>query len=601
MGSARLWSLRIAAAVLVPGLILGLAFFVLEFGLRLTGTGNPTSFYQPQMINGQVYLQANDRFTFRFFPRALARDIIPHRLEVPKAPDTYRIFLFGESAANGDPDPAYGFGRQLEVFLNERFPDTRFEVVCTAITAINSHVVLPIAREVAAIEADLWIIYMGNNEVIGPYGAGTVFGQQAPPLPLIRASLAAKRTHTGQAIEALAGSIAGRAGAPENWEGLNLFAEHLLHPSDPSRSRVYRHFERNLGDILAAAGRAQVPVLLGTVASNLRDCAPFASLHSPDLSASEKARWEDAFAVGQTLEAAGSHAEALAHYSEAAALDGQHAELLFRIGRCHDQLGDTVAAASAYSAARDADALAVRADSTINRIIREAAERSANAGVHLVDTVEQLARVSTDGIPGHEYFFEHVHFNPIGNAVIAQIYAEAVMDVLPASLRATANPEWTSPASPQRHLALTLWDQHRLWLEMAARQSRPPFTNRLNNADAIAWCQMRSDRLAEHKDHPLNRFIYEQALEARPDDYFLNARFGAFLQMNGLVEEALPHLRRAADAFPDFIGGQQDLGVALLILGRHAEARERFERVLEINPDYPRAHTALALLREQEP
>lgn len=600
LGIARLWVLRGCAAVLIPGLILGVAFGVLEFGLRLAGVGNPTSFYLSQSLNGQSYLEANDRFTFRFFPRALARNIVPHRLEVPKSPDTFRIFLFGESAANGDPDPAYGFGRQLEVFLNERFPDTRFEVVCVAITAINSHVVLPIAREVAGIEADLWIIYMGNNEVIGPFGAGTVFGQQAPPMPLIRASLAVRKTRTGQAFEGLLGRIAGGAETPDNWEGINLFADHLLHPSDPNRARVYRHFERNLDDILAAAERAGVPVLLGTVASNLRDCAPFASLHAPHLPDSEMLLWEESFALGRELEAEGSHAEALVHYYAAATLDGHHAELLFHIARCYDRLGNMDAAARAYSAARDADALVVRADSKVNDIIRKAVLNGGDPGVHLVDTVEQLAKLSTDGIPGHHYFFEHVHFNPVGNAVVAQIYAEAVMQILPDAIRSAATAEWTNPATPQRQLALTLWDQHRLWVEMAARQSRPPFSNRLNNAEAIAWCEMRSDRLAEHKDHPLNRVIYEQALELRPEDYFLNARFGAFLQMNGLVEEALPFLRQAADAFPDFVGGQQDLGVALLILGRYAEARERFERVLEINPDYPRAHTALALIREQD-
>ena len=49
-------------------------------------------------------------------------------------------------------------------------------------TAINSHAVLPIARECARHEGDLWIVYMGNNEMIGPFGAISVFGSQAPPL-----------------------------------------------------------------------------------------------------------------------------------------------------------------------------------------------------------------------------------------------------------------------------------------------------------------------------------------------------------------------------------------------------------------------------------
>jgi hypothetical protein len=66
--------------------------------------------------------------------------------------------------------------------LRERFPGKKFEIVNTSITAINSHAILPIARECAAREGDVWIVYLGNNEMVGPFGAATVFGSQAPPL-----------------------------------------------------------------------------------------------------------------------------------------------------------------------------------------------------------------------------------------------------------------------------------------------------------------------------------------------------------------------------------------------------------------------------------
>ena len=79
----------------------------------------------------------------------------------------------------GDPEPAFGFGRILQVLLQAKYPARHFEVVNVAITAINSHVIRQIARDCAPRQGDLWIIYMGNNEVVGPFGAGTVFGAQA--------------------------------------------------------------------------------------------------------------------------------------------------------------------------------------------------------------------------------------------------------------------------------------------------------------------------------------------------------------------------------------------------------------------------------------
>ena len=63
-----------------------------------------------------------------------------------KPAGAYRIFLFGESAAQGDPDPSFGAGRYLQALLRERYPGMDFEVVCVAMTAINSHAILPIVR-----------------------------------------------------------------------------------------------------------------------------------------------------------------------------------------------------------------------------------------------------------------------------------------------------------------------------------------------------------------------------------------------------------------------------------------------------------------------
>lgn len=82
--------------------------------------------------------------------------------------------MLGSSAAYGDPEPAYGFCRQLEVLLNEHAAGTSFEVVNAAVTAMNSHVARRITKDRAVHEPDLFIVFMGNNEVIGPYGPPTL-------------------------------------------------------------------------------------------------------------------------------------------------------------------------------------------------------------------------------------------------------------------------------------------------------------------------------------------------------------------------------------------------------------------------------------------
>ena len=138
----------------------------------------------------------------RFGPEQ-ARLPYPFSFSQTKPSDTIRIFALGESAAKGDPDPQFGISRMLQTMLTLRHPAVRFEVVNTAMTAINSHVILPIARDLTAAQGDVWVIYMGNNEVVGPFGAGTVFGPQSPPLPLIRSALALKATRTGELLDSI--------------------------------------------------------------------------------------------------------------------------------------------------------------------------------------------------------------------------------------------------------------------------------------------------------------------------------------------------------------------------------------------------------------
>jgi hypothetical protein len=192
----RKWTFRFLAASFVP--LLFLTF--LEIGLRFAGFGEATSFFVP--VKEGVYA-TNPHFGWRFFPPAAARAPVESELAAVKPAGTYRIFVLGSSAAQGYPNPAFSFGRMLSAMLREQFPGRRFEVVNAAMTAVNSHVVLPIARECAAHQPDLFVVYMGNNEVVGPYGAGSAFLGFSPHLPLIRASILAKSTRTGQLAQTL--------------------------------------------------------------------------------------------------------------------------------------------------------------------------------------------------------------------------------------------------------------------------------------------------------------------------------------------------------------------------------------------------------------
>ena len=117
---------RLALMVLMPLAVL----IVLELGLRLIGFGYPTSFFIKRE-DGKT-LGTNPHFGRRFHPGESATKPYPVVLPIQKAPNTRRIFVLGESAAQGTPAPSFGFARMLEAMLGQQFPDTKFEVVNAA-------------------------------------------------------------------------------------------------------------------------------------------------------------------------------------------------------------------------------------------------------------------------------------------------------------------------------------------------------------------------------------------------------------------------------------------------------------------------------------
>jgi tetratricopeptide (TPR) repeat protein len=586
----------------MPLLLLG----GLELVLRLFGFGYPTSFFLPARIAGREYFITNEKFGFRFFPHALTRTPLPLRMASPKPVNEYRIFLFGESAAQGDPDPSFGAGRYLEVLLRERYPGTDFQVVCVAMTAINSHAILPIAHECAHHEGDLWIIYMGNNEAVGPFGAITSFGPRAPNRFFVRTALALKNTKIGQLIEALAARMSPAAATPKSWSGLNMFKDNKLYFDDPSRRRTADNFKANLEDILSVAHSARVPVVISTVASNLKDCAPFASLNSPNLTANQKSEWDNLYRAGTNSEARGDFPDALDSYQKAAAIDPHFAELQFRLGNCELALTNLSRALHDFELARDYDALPFRADTRINQIILDAARQRAGQGVHLINAAEMIAQASPGGIPGQELFYEHVHLDPAGNYLLARAFAGEIAKILPASIIARAKSDWAAAEYCDHRLALSPWDHLRLWQMNFSRVSEPPFTDQLNDVPRAKKYMALLDQLKKMLTPEAGdaaRAMYRDAITAAPGDCLLHQNFAQFLEQIGSLPPAIAEQKRACECLPVYPGPQNKLGQLLVHEGKTLEAMTCFSNALALDKNFVPAlnETGIVLANSGKP
>ncbi len=584
LAGRRLWLFRLVA-LLLPVLLLGLV----EIGLRLGDYGYATSFFRKTRIGGQDYFVNNDTFTLRFFPPELAR--WPGTLMIPatKPPDTTRIFIFGESAAMGDPQPAYGASRYLEVLLRERFPGQKFEIINVAITAINSHVIRPIARECAKRDGDLWIIYMGNNEMVGPFGAATVFGSKAPPLATVKLNLAVQRTCVGQLALAALRKLGGKSANP-SWGGMQMFLQNQIPPDDPRKPAVYRNFAANLRDIVAAGLDSGAKVILSTVSVNLRDSPPFASLANTNLPAADRERFSRVFAEAKSLQQKSNYTAAAERFGEAARIDVQFAEAHFRQAECLLQLTNA-AAREQFQAACNTDALPFRADTRINAAIRELVQSQADPRLMLCDAEAILAQASPVGVPGRESFYEHVHFNFEGNYRLGRAWAEQVGRLLPDGVKAGVSGAWADQDTCDRALGLSIWNRQFVVQSVIRRLGQPPLSTQFNNAERLQAVMAEEQELRRRQAEPGAAQRVREGLRAliqgSPQDPFLQEGLGNFLEATGDPPGAMAAYRQMLELLPHDFYASLQLGRLLGEQGRPAEAQPFLEQTVRLRPGIP--------------
>jgi len=501
----------------------------------------------------------------------------------------------------GTPEPAFSFGRILYVMLREQYPGIRFEVVNVAMTAINSHVVLEIARDCVAHQPDLFIVYTGNNEVIGPYGPGTVFHSWTPGLSTIRISIWLKSMRISQLCGDVADYFRNDKASMDRWHGMEMFTNNLVTAEDPGMAAVYKNYRQNLTDICHLARRAGAGVILSTVVVNLRDCPPLASRHRPQLVSVDQTKWEALYKAGVELEENSRWLEAIDRYEAAARIDDQFAELMFRIGRCLMKTKRTIEARKYFELARDLDALRFRADSGINAIVREVAGEQEAAGVRMVDAEQKLAQGDPDspGIPGRILFYEHVHLTFDGNYLLAKAVFEKVCESLPQGITSKESGDIPSRQRCAEILALTPWDEYQMADHMVDMTSQKIFTSQLDHDIRQAEAIRQRDSLRKLASTPQTIKsawqVYEAAITKTPEDWILHAHFGGLAIQFGRPDVALEHLRIAVQAMPGDARSHNDLGIALASRGQVADAIAQYQEALKINPDLALSHNNLAI------
>jgi len=565
----------IAGLVLLIGLT--------ECVLRVTGRGYDPRFFRA--IPNQDAVTGNPYFGWRYFGKsAETRTGGLLSISTSKPGRTYRIFVLGASAALGDPNLLAGFSRFLRSMLRETYPEWTFEVHNLALTAINSHVVRDIAAEAAAYQPDLFVVYLGNNEVVGPFGPGSVFEGVAGRMAAIRFITWFRGLRTGQLINDLFSTDR----ADRGWRGMAMFLGKTIAADDGRLQRTYRQFEQNLVAVCEAAERAGAKVALCTVAVNLRDCPPFAPLADVPQTPARQEAIQSMFARADTLVSENNFNGAAAVYELLIAEDGGNAELHYLLGRCHLKSGDYSRALDAFGRARNLDGLRFRADDTINTTVRRTAQRLAGGGVFLVDVARKFESISQGGVVGTNLFLEHVHLNPFGNYMLAGTVFEATIPKIPENIAIT-NPH---PAVPSRErcerlIGLTLHEEMNIYNSIVKSLEREPFTNQLDNDLRLQTYRKRAESLEKSVDANSRATLdgYQYALSHNGDDLDLRLVYGTRLLSFGKRCEALEIFQDIDRRVPGNRAITFSMGKAHYVMGDRTHGVALFDKSISMTPN----------------
>ena len=594
----RLWTFRAIAVLIVPALF----FLLLELGLRFVGYGyHPKAIITSEMDGKKIYCD-NLRFGWRFFPRNISREFTPFTFVEDKADETCRIFVLGASAAQGEPTPPFSFGRILNVMLREMYPGINFEVIILAMAAINSHVVLEIAEDCAQHKPDIFVVYLGNNEVVGPYGAGTSLSSFSRHLSLIRAGIAMKGTRFGQLLK----NVLELMGSEENklrvWQGMEMFSQRQVRFNDARLETVYGHFQKNLKDIVRLGRKAGAKVILCTVGSNLKDNPPFGSLHRADLSSAKTEKWQAAYQEGMDHETTGAYNKAVESYIAAAEIDDEYADLQYRLGTCYWALAEYEKARHRFIQAQEMDTLRFRADRQINQIIRDVSRPNKIEDLYLADVVKAFEKNNPNGTPGSELFLEHVHLNFHGNYLLAKTIFEQVEKILPNRLgdRKRAERSFITETECARHLAWTDWDRYKTADKVVnGFLKKAPFTHQLYHDTRIKEMEQNlTSQRASLTPEALKEVAseYNHAIEQNNMDWMLHERY-AMLLLEEIEDprSAIEQYRIMAELVPHSYLGYYNMGTAMFKLGDLNGGIEQYNKAIQIKPTYGYAHYSLAL------
>ncbi|MCZ6702039.1 MAG: GDSL-type esterase/lipase family protein [Ignavibacteria bacterium] len=377
-----------------------LFFILLELGLQIFGYGFNYEQWDTA-TEGKSTLMLNQEIAKRYFYNTKR---IPFSnqdvFDAEKKSNAFRVFVLGGSSAAGYPfSPLGSFSRYVRDRLTLLYPSSKIEVVNISMTAVNSYTVRDLFPGVLEQKPDLILIYAGHNEYYGALGVGSM-ESLGTSRKMVNLLLYLNRFKT---VELLRNTI--------QWV-MKLFSGNNERQSGTLMSRMAKEqhidfdtetfndgisqFEGNIQDVLDMAKEKNVPVILSTLVSNLKDQPPFISIKIKNFPPADK---------------------------------------IYKQAKYELSSGNYRFADSLFRFAKELDGLRFRAPEKINRVITSL---SREYKLPLVNVDSAFSSISPDGIIGSNLMTDHLHPTLKGYQFLGKLFFEKMeqSNYLPASEKA---------------------------------------------------------------------------------------------------------------------------------------------------------------------
>lgn len=624
-----------------------LFFILLELTLRVIGYGKDIPLLQTFTPSPANYI-INPELGARYFPATGVKPAVSQTdIFLKEKPDNlYRIFVLGGSSAAGYPYMFNGrFSSMLKVLLEKHYPKKRFEMVNFAMPAVASYTLRDIALELGPHQPDLVLIYAGHNEFYGGLAVASAesLGRQRW---LVNLFLSLRNYKTLNLVRDFMSWLRSGNGAQKD---RGTLMERMVQEKEvPYNSELFHQateiFQGNMEDIIAYFIAREIPVVVGSLVSNIRHQAPFTDVFS---AGTNQSSWQGNYQKALASFKAGDIDGSLKAINLCIQQDSLPASQYYLLGEIKEAIGDSAAAYDAFYLAKEYDGLRFRASEDLNEILYKFRD---DEKVLLAPVKEAFEKYSPGRLIGKTLMLEHLHPTITGYALMAKAYATTILNAKlcgPPAVSSVPDQEWLSElgityidrevariridylmsgwpfqkdsphpkreykirnATPLQTLALKFWMDEINWEQLhvetaafysqqedwenAAREYKALIrATPINSAPYIflGQCLMRLNRF----DEALTAF--NQALSVEPGAYAYKMVGSIYLQQ-GNAAKAVPYLEQAVQADPADLQSLFSLSQAYTSAEKFSQAKGAVEQLLQRQPDYPRAKALLQFI-----